>query len=96
MAMATQTSPNPIGLGGAALEDLAEQAVEIEYTNYRGESALRRVVPMRIWFGESEWHKGPQWFMDALDLDRQAERSFAMADVHRWEQIGTKANVRVG
>src|SRR4051794_13334074 len=50
--------------------------VLIRYTNYRGETAVRRIVPLRIRFASSEWHPAEQWLMDAYDLDREAERSF--------------------
>jgi len=59
--------------------------VKIRYTNYRGETAVRKIVPIRIRFAASEWHPGEQWLMDAYDIDRQAERSFAMADIHEWD-----------
>lgn len=59
-------------------------AVRILYTNYRRETALRTVIPDRFWFGETEWHRGQQWFMDAYDVERHAIRSFALADIKRW------------
>ena len=62
----------------------AKAMVVIRYTNYRAETSIRRVVPIRIRFASSEWHPAEQWIMDAFDLDRQAERSFALADVHEW------------
>ena len=58
--------------------------INIRYTNYRGETAVRQIVPVRIRFGASEWHPGEQWLMDAYDIDRQAERSFALADIRDW------------
>lgn len=63
--------------------DLA-QMVRIDYTNYRGERAVRRVVPHRLYFGEVEWHSGTQWILDAWDVDKDAIRSFAMVDICRW------------
>lgn len=60
------------------------QAVVILYTNHRGETAERTVVPRALRFGRSPWHDGEQWFLDAFDLERDAERSFAVRDIHRW------------
>jgi predicted DNA-binding transcriptional regulator YafY len=61
-----------------------EKTVRILYTNYRGETALRTVVPERIFFGSTEWHPEPQWLLEALDLEKGQSRSFAMKDVRAW------------
>jgi hypothetical protein len=61
-----------------------EQIVSIVYTNYRGETALRRVLPRRIWFGSTEYHGEPQWLLHASDVERNVERTFAMKDVRAW------------
>ena len=66
-------------------ESSVSAEVEILYTNYRGETSLRSIIPREIWFGKTEWHLGPQWFMDAYDIQRHAVRSFALKDIHRWE-----------
>jgi predicted DNA-binding transcriptional regulator YafY len=62
-----------------------QQVVTIRYTNYRGETADRRVVPQSIRFAATEWHPEPQWLLDALDVDKNAERSFAMRDIQSWK-----------
>lgn len=59
--------------------------VAIIYTNHRGETATRRIIPRQIRFGTSEWYAGEQWFLEAFDLDRQANRSFAMRAIQSWE-----------
>jgi predicted DNA-binding transcriptional regulator YafY len=63
------------------LQNSFDKAVRLIYKNYRGETAERTIQPIRIWFGETEWHPGKQWLMDAYDLERKANRSFAMKDV---------------
>jgi len=62
----------------------SNNVVTIRYTNYRGETADRQIVPIRIRFGSSEWHPEEQWLLDAFDLDRNADRSFALKDVLQW------------
>ena len=59
-------------------------AVTVLYTNYRGETALRTIVPERIWFGSTEWHREDGWMLDAFDVEKGAERSFAMKDIRVW------------
>ena len=61
-----------------------KKLVVIRYTNYRGETAVRRIVPIQIHFTSTEWHPEPQWVMEAFDLDRGAERSFAMKEILDW------------
>ncbi len=58
------------------------KVVGIDYTNYLGTRSLRLIVPISLRFGVNEWHTEPQWLLLAFDLDRQAEREFAVADIH--------------
>ena len=61
-----------------------EKEVKILYTNYRGETKIRKIVPKEIVFISNEWHKEKQWCLIALDLDKQAERTFACKDIKSW------------
>lgn len=60
------------------------QKVTIVYTNYRGETGERKIVPKKIWFGSTEWHPEEQWLLDTYDVEKQADRSFAMKDIKSW------------
>lgn len=51
------------------------------YTNHRGETDQRTVIPMSVRFGSTKWHPKPQWLLKAFDLDKDAEREFAMGDI---------------
>ncbi|MDX1882711.1 DUF1653 domain-containing protein [Mycolicibacterium sp. 120270] len=62
-----------------------EKVVSIIYTNYRGETALRAVIPERLWYGNTDWHPADQWFLRAYDLDRKADRDFAVGDIKWWQ-----------
>lgn len=65
--------------------DLSPYEVIIDYTNWRGERAERRVLPVKMRFGVSKYHSdGPQWFLDAMDLDRSVKRAFAFSGIHSW------------
>ena len=61
-----------------------EKTVRVLYTNYRGETALRTIVPERLFFGSTEWHPEPQWLVEALDVEKGQNRTFAMKDVRAW------------
>lgn len=64
--------------------------VTIDYTNWRGERRRRCIRPIRFYFGEVTWHPGPQWLMDAIDLDRpddDRQRTFALSGIHSWRNV---------
>jgi ribonuclease HI len=56
--------------------------INISYTNWKGETRDRNVQPINIWFGETKWHKGKQWFLKAIDIEKEEERDFAVASIH--------------
>lgn len=55
--------------------------VHILYTNWRGETAVRNIIPSRIWWGKTEWHPEEQWLITALDVDKNQTRDFAWKDM---------------
>lgn len=55
----------------------------ITYTNHRGDTRDRRVIPINTWFGESDWHDGEQWFLKAYDTEKEAERDFALLSIQQ-------------
>jgi hypothetical protein len=60
--------------------------VIIDYTNYRGERAKRRIKPIgSMVFIHNEWHPEQQWLMLALDVEKNEKRFFAMKNIHSWE-----------
>lgn len=65
----------------------AAQLVVILYTNYRGETARRKIIPSSIWFGSTEYHPKAQWLLEAYDVEKGADRTFAIADVAEWTEL---------
>jgi len=63
----------------------AQKVVSFLYTNYRGETGVRRIIPSGIRFTATEWHPVEQWVLDAFDLDRNADRTFTLADIRDWK-----------
>ncbi|MGR9169637.1 WYL domain-containing protein [Rhizobium sp. KDH_Rht_773_N] len=55
--------------------------LSFRYTNWRGETAHRTVVPVEIWFGKTEWHPKEQWFLKARDVEKGEIRDFAFLDI---------------
>jgi hypothetical protein len=56
------------------------EPLEIGYTNYRGEWSMRRIQPVRLWVGSTDWHPEPGLLLEALDLDKNETRHFAVKD----------------
>lgn len=54
--------------------------ITLTYTNWRGEAADRTIIPRHVWFGSTEWHPEPQWLLRATDVEKNAERDFALKD----------------
>lgn len=68
-----------------------QNTVKILYTNWKGETAEHTIQPLELWFGATEYHPGEQWLLRAYDLEKNAERNFAMKDIERWE-VGNAAS----
>lgn len=58
----------------------APERIEVTYTNWKGVTSVRKIVPQGIRFAATEWHPEPQWLLRAWDDDRQAWRDFALKD----------------
>lgn len=72
-----------IGVRMSNPELFDKRQISFTYTNYKGETRLRTVVPVTIRFGLSEFHKGEQWFLTAFDVERECcpTREFAINDI---------------
>ena len=76
------------------LEKYAPQIVAIDYTNYKGNRALRRVTPLELYMGQTEHHIEFQWLLKAYDQDKKVIRDFAVQLIHslqflQEEPVGT-------
>jgi predicted DNA-binding transcriptional regulator YafY len=64
--------------------DERDDAVVIDYTNWRGERSERTVRPIRFYFGSSQWHPRMQWLMEAFDTSKSTNLVFALGGIHSW------------
>lgn len=55
--------------------------LKFKYINWEGKEAVRSVEPIEIWYGKTKWHPKKQWFIKAKDLEKRAERDFALKDI---------------
>lgn len=61
--------------------------VMINYTNWRGIRASRRIQPLNLFFDSNEYHPELQWLLDAIDRETESRRTFALSNIHSWRQI---------
>lgn len=58
--------------------------IKVRYTNYRGETAVRTIVPLKFEFGKTDYHPHDQWLVVVWDVDRNAQRLYALKDISQW------------
>jgi predicted DNA-binding transcriptional regulator YafY len=60
--------------------------VKIDYTNWRGERSERFIRPLQggFHFTVNQWHREPQWLVQAVDEKDGKVKTFAMNNIHKW------------
>jgi predicted DNA-binding transcriptional regulator YafY len=61
------------------LLNLGDTVYTCTYTNWKGETEERTIIPEEIRFGSCKpWHPEEQWLMYAWDCKKKVYREFAM------------------
>lgn len=60
----------------------SKEPYRVLYTNYKGETEWRLISPTRYYFGHTEYHPDDQWLLEVHDHEKQATRTYAVADIH--------------
>ena len=69
-----------------------KRRVELDYTNWRGERRIRRVVPNGcMTFESNAWHPEPQWLMWATDEKGEDLKGYAVAGIHSCKPVVEKS-----
>ena len=68
------------------MEFIEKKKIKILYTNWKGVTAYRNIIPKSIEFKSTEWHKDEQWILNAFDLDKKQDRAFAIKDIKEWKK----------
>lgn len=55
--------------------------LEFTYTNYKGETSVRRCVVNGWLYGSNKWHTENQFLLNGFDLDKGQNRSYAINDM---------------
>lgn len=68
------------------MPDSTTGRVRITYTNWRGETRSRVILPQALLWGETRQHQGFQWILWAKDPeDGDVVKGFAMGGITKWE-----------
>ena len=67
---------------------MGNKKIEILYTNWKGETRIRQIIPQTIEFKSTEWHKEEQWLLKAIDIEKNEMRTFAIKDIKEWKSLG--------
>lgn len=57
--------------------------IQMEYTNYKGNKSIRKILPIRVYWGKTEYHPVEQLLLVANDIEK-GERTFAVKDISSW------------
>ena len=60
------------------LTELRSMQISLVYTNHRGVTNERHIIPRRVFFGTTSYHERPQWLLDCWDVDKHAARTYAL------------------
>jgi len=55
--------------------------LKVKYKNWQGEIGIRTIIPRNVWYGNTNYHKEDQWLMDVWDVDKDAQRTYAVMDI---------------
>jgi hypothetical protein len=61
------------------------RAVKVKYKNYRGEVGIRTIIPMEVYWGQTEYHPHDQWLLKVWDVEKNAERIYAFKDIQEFD-----------
>lgn len=75
---------NPATLSAEITAQAYANPIKVRYTNYRGETAVRTIIPIRFYFGKTEYHPHEQWLVEVWDVERNAMRVYALKDISAW------------
>ena len=48
-----------------------EKIITLLYTNWRGQTSKRSIIPIQILWDKTEWHPHEQWLIKCWDLDKE-------------------------
>lgn len=53
----------------------------IEYTNWKGTTRKRSIIPLELEYGKTKFHPEEQWLVKAVDCEDRQIKFFALKDM---------------
>lgn len=57
-----------------------QKPIIVDYINWNGKQALRKVIPTGVYWGSTKFHGEPQWLLTAICCRSGDEKTFALGD----------------
>lgn len=61
--------------------ELLNHQIKVKYKNWKDEVGIRNIVPLNISYGHTDFHQIDQWLLDVWDVDKDAQRIYALMDI---------------
>ncbi len=62
------------------MDDVKDTIMTLPYTNYKGETKIRRVVPVNVKYEDNKYH-GKTWILVCFDVDKQEIREYDLVQM---------------
>lgn len=59
------------------------KSIEVLYTNWRGETRSREIIPKSARFGATQYNPDPQQLVVATDVETKRDKEFALSGFHK-------------
>lgn len=69
---------------GKRLEDIA---VHVNYINWKGQFSLRKIIPLSMRYGSTEYHPEQQWLLHVWDVEKRGYRDYSLKDIREWIRV---------
>lgn len=65
----------------------SNKQIIVLYTNWKGKTEKRTIIPWVAYWGHTEYHPEDQFLLKCWDVEKQAERTYAMKDITKIESV---------
>ena len=57
----------------------------IVYEHHTGDISLKRIIPLKMYWGVSDTHYEAQWFLSVYEPDNKSELVLSMKNILKWK-----------
>lgn len=55
-------------------------SIKVKYTNYRGETRVREIIPLNVLFKSTRYHPELQYMLECFDVEKNEIRIYSLKD----------------